>query len=220
MRALAILVLLSAAVAGAVAGAAGAARAEGDRAGDFDYYILALSWTPGFCAAEGDARGAEQCAARHDHGFTLHGLWPQHERGWPSDCRTGARDPSRAQTRAMADIMGSAGLAWHQWRKHGRCSGLTAEAYFAAARRALAGITIPAIFRAPRQDRRLSAAAVEAAFLAANPGLESSMITITCRDGRIREARICLTKDLAPRPCGRDVARDCGLEDALMDAVR
>lgn len=196
------------------------ARAEGEKAGAFDYYILSLSWSPTFCALDGDARRNDQCDARHDHGFTLHGLWPQREVGWPSDCRTGERDPSRAQTRAMADIMGSAGLAWHQWKKHGRCSGLSAADYFAASRRAYEGIVIPEVFRKLRRDVTLPASVVEAAFVEANPGLDAEMVTITCKAGRIQEARVCLAKDLSPRPCGIDASRDCRMPDALMAAIR
>ncbi|MEL7275780.1 MAG: ribonuclease T, partial [Pseudomonadota bacterium] len=91
--------------------------ARSDSAGEFDYYVLALSWSPSWCAAEGDARGADQCDPRHDHGFILHGLWPQYESGYPEYCRSSLRDPSRRQTGAMEDIMGSGGLAWHQWKK-------------------------------------------------------------------------------------------------------
>jgi ribonuclease T2 len=196
------------------------ASAEGERAGAFDYYVLSLSWSPTFCALDGDDRGADQCDPRHDFSFTLHGLWPQYEFGWPSDCRTGERDATRAETRAMADIMGSAGLAWHEWKKHGRCSGLSAGDYFETSRQAYDSIVIPEVFRALRQDVTLPASVVEEAFVDANPGLEATMVTITCEAGRIQEARICLTKDLAPRPCGLDAARDCRMRDALMEAVR
>jgi ribonuclease T2 len=196
------------------------ASAAGERAGAFDYYVLSLSWSPTFCALDGDDRGADQCDPRHDFSFTLHGLWPQYEFGWPSDCRTGERDATRAETRAMADIMGSAGLAWHEWKKHGRCSGLSAGDYFETSRQAYDSIVIPEVFRALRQDVTLPASVVEEAFVDANPGLEATMVTITCEAGRIQEARICLTKDLAPRPCGLDAARDCRMRDALMEAVR
>ena len=70
----------------------GHAGAGSRGAGDFDYYVLALSWSPTYCALEGDARRDAQCDAGKDHGFTLHGLWPQFEKGWPSFC-SGA--PSR-----------------------------------------------------------------------------------------------------------------------------
>ena len=198
----------------------GAAWAEGERAGEFDYYVLALSWSPTWCAIEGDARGAEQCAADKDFGWVLHGLWPQYERGWPSYCRSNFRAPSRGMTGAMADIMGSGGSAWHQWKKHGTCSGLSPEDFYALSRLAYGRITRPEVLRKLTDPVRLPASVVEEAFLQANPGLEADMITMTCRDGRIQEARVCLTRDLEPRRCGADVIRDCTMERALLDPIR
>ena len=193
------------------------AWAEGEPAGEFDYYVLALSWSPSWCALEGDARGAAQCET--DAGWTLHGLWPQNERGWPSFCRTIERDPSRGMTGAMADIMGSSGLAWHQWKKHGRCSGLSAEDYFGLSRLAYEGVARPAILRRVAEPVRLPASVIEEAFIEANPDLEPDGITITCRDGRIQEARVCLTRALEPRRCGWDVVRDCA-GAAVLEPVR
>ncbi|MBD3785559.1 MAG: ribonuclease T2 [Sphingomonadales bacterium] len=200
--------------------AGAAAQAEGERAGDFDYYVLSLSWSPGWCATDGAGRGASQCDPRMDAHFVLHGLWPQYEKGYPSYCRTTARDPSRAQSAAMEDIMGSDGAAWYQWKKHGRCAGLAAADYYATASAAYGAITIPDVFKRLNKDVKLPARVVEEAFLEANPGLAREEITITCADGRIQEARICLTKDLTPRKCGPDVIRDCTMSDALMEKVR
>ncbi|MEO0487225.1 MAG: ribonuclease T2 [Pseudomonadota bacterium] len=194
------------------------ALARGERSGDFDYYVLALSWSPNWCAREGDARSAAQCDT--DLGWSLHGLWPQYERGWPSYCPTTARNPSRAMTGAMADIMGSSGLAWHQWNKHGTCTGSSAAEYYAASRAAYEAITRPAAFRQLERTFEISARIVEEAFIQSNQQLEPDMITITCRDGYIQEARICLTKDLAPRACGADVRRDCQARDALFTPIR
>ncbi|RWR49900.1 ribonuclease T [Sinirhodobacter ferrireducens] len=199
---------------------ASAALAEGERAGDFDYYVLSLSWAPGWCATDGAGRGAAQCDPATDASFVLHGLWPQDERGYPSYCRTTARDPARSASAAMEDVMGSDGAAWYQWKKHGRCSGLSAGDYFALARRAYGTIAIPEVFRRLGRDVKLPAAVVEEAFLEANPGLARDEITVTCNAGRIQEARICLTKDLRPRRCGADVIRDCTMNDALMERVR
>lgn len=64
------------------------AWADGEPAGEFDYYVLALSWSPNWCKLEGDSKGSAQCDPKNDHGWVLHGLWPQNERGWPSYCRT------------------------------------------------------------------------------------------------------------------------------------
>lgn len=196
------------------------AHAEGERAGDFDYYVMALTWSPNWCALEGDARDDDQCDARHAYGFTLHGLWPQYESGYPSGCRSAERDPSRAETGSMTDIMGSGGLAWYQWKKHGRCTGLTARDYFATARRAYGSVTLPDVFQRLNRSITLPAAVVEDAFVEANPALPRDAITITCEAGMIQEVRLCLTKDLSPRRCGDDVIRDCRMKDAVMAPVR
>lgn len=204
----------------ALALAASPVFAEGERAGDFDYFVLSLSWSPTWCALEGDARGSDQCDDRHDHGWILHGLWPQHETGWPSFCRTVARDPSRAETAAMADIMGTSGLAWYQWKKHGRCAGLPPDDYFALARQAYEEVARPDVFRRLDRAVKLPASVVEEAFLEANGDWTPDMVTITCKAGRIEEARVCLTKDLKPRECAPDVARDCTTRDALLEPIR
>lgn len=199
---------------------AGFAKADGETAGDFDYYVLSLSWSPTWCAIEGDRRGSPQCDADRDFGWVLHGLWPQYEKGWPSYCSTSERNPSRSETAEMADIMGTSGSAWHQWNKHGRCSGLSSEDYYTLAREAYGRVSRPGVFRKLTNAVRLPASVVEDAFLEANPDLAPNQITITCKSGRIQEARICLTRSLEPRECGDDVARDCRMTDALFEPVR
>jgi ribonuclease T2 len=197
-----------------------AARAEGERAGDFDYYVMSLSWSANWCAAVGDGRGDPQCDAGRGLTWVLHGLWPQYEQGYPSYCRTPEGDPARSETAAMADIMGGAGLAFYQWKKHGRCAGLPARDYFQTARAAFGSITLPDRFETLSRDVTLPALDVERAFLQANPQLRRDQITITCKDGAIQEARICLDKSLTPRRCGDDVIRDCTLRAAEMERVR
>jgi ribonuclease T2 len=197
-----------------------AASAEGEKAGDFDYYVMSLSWSAAWCALEGDSRNDPQCDAGRDLTFVLHGLWPQYEDGWPSFCRTVERDPTRSETAEMADIMGGAGLAFYQWKKHGRCSGLSARDYYRTARQAFAQVMIPEIFAEVDRPLTLPASVIEDAFLEANPDLSREEISITCADGLIQEARICLTPDLEFRRCGDDVIRDCRLKDAVLKPVR
>ncbi len=196
------------------------AWADGERAGDFDYYVLSLSWSAAWCALEGDARNDPQCDDARGLTFVLHGLWPQYDIGWPSYCRTGERDPSRAETAAMADIMGGAGPAFYQWKKHGRCSGLSAPDFYRTARDAYGRVVMPELFKAVSRPLTLPASVIEDAFLEANPGLARDQITITCKDGLIQEARFCLTRNLTFRRCGDDVIRDCRLKDALLEPVR
>ncbi|WP_258546741.1 ribonuclease T2 [Loktanella sp. D2R18] len=195
------------------------AQAE-DVAGEFDYYVMALSWSANWCALEGDARGAEQCDDAADFDWILHGLWPQYETGYPSYCRTGHSAPSRRETAEMTDIMGSSGLAWHQWRKHGVCTGLSAQDYYALSRVAFASVTRPPVFRTINRDITVPAHVIEEAFLADNHDMASDQITITCKDGYIQEARICLTRNLELRTCGADVIRDCSMTDAYFTPMR
>lgn len=194
------------------------AHAEGERAGEFDYYVMALSWSPNWCAIEGRDRGSPQCDEAF--GWVLHGLWPQYETGWPSYCNTRERNPSRSDTAAQADLFGSSGSAWHQWNKHGRCTGLSSDDYYALSREAYGRVTRPALLRKLSKPVRLPAEVIEEAFLQDNPDMLDDEITITCKAGRIQEARICLTRDLELRRCGRDVIRDCTMRDALFDPIR
>lgn len=185
------------------------ARAEGERAGDFDYYVAALSWSASWCALEGDGRDDPQCEAGRGIGFVLHGLWPQWEEGWPSFCRTREGDPSRGMTAAVADVFGGAGAAFYQWKKHGRCSGLSAAGFYDLARRAKGRVVVPEVFRALGRDIRLEADVVEDAFLEANPGMSPDGVVVTCRAGMVQEVRVCLTKSLEFRDCAGDVGRAC-----------
>lgn len=198
----------------------GARGMAADQAGEFDLYVLALSWTPTWCAIEGDARNAAQCEEGAGYGLTLHGLWPQYEAGWPSYCSTSARGPNDRMTAQMVDIMGSSGLAWHQWRKHGVCSGLSADEYFALSRLAYEAVVMPEVLTALDRPVRLPAQVVEEALREANPNLADGGVVTTCRDGRVQELRVCLTRDLIPRNCPADMGRDCSLREALFDPIR
>ncbi|MDO5706529.1 MAG: ribonuclease T2 [Paracoccus sp. (in: a-proteobacteria)] len=191
-----------------------------DVAGQFDYYVLALSWSPSWCASTGDDRRSDQCETGRRIGFVVHGLWPQYESGWPQRCDTDERDPSRRESQAMADVMGSGGLAWHQWQKHGRCSGLSARGYYAATRAALDAVEIPEVFNRLTDDIRLPPAVVEDAFIEANPTLTRNGITVTCQGRALQEVRICLTRDLEPRDCAPDARRDCALPAVTMAPPR
>lgn len=191
-----------------------------NRAGEFDHYVLALSWIPAYCAQDGDARQDERCESGARVGWRVHGLWPQHAGGdWPEYCNTNHRNPSRQDTAAEADIFGSGGSAWHQWNKHGRCTGLSAQQYYALTREAFARFDLPEVFE--QIDRRLSIApqVVEDAFIDANPELNADMMTTSCRSNALTEVRICLTSDLEPRACDR-AQRSCNARQAELLPLR
>lgn len=191
-----------------------------DRAGEFDYYVLSLSWSANWCALQGDNRASPQCDDDTAHGWVLHGLWPQFERGFPANCPRIHPNPSRAVTADMADIMGTSGAAWHQWNKHGVCAGVNADDYFALSRDAYERVVRPDVFRNLDKPVTLPASLIEDAFVRDNPDMPRDGLTVTCKSGYIQEVRICLTRDLEFRKCGADSRRDCTLTDAQFDPIR
>lgn len=185
----------------AIAGAAGA----DEQPGDFDYYVLVMSWSPTYCQTEG--RGGRQCSGRPRH-FVLHGFWPQYRRGWPDYCETDGRPWVPEQViDGMSDIMPGRGLIIHQYRKHGTCSGLRPSNYFEAARQAFASIRVPQRFKRISQPVRLTPGEIERSFLQANPKLRADMISIGCGPQRLRDIRVCFSKALKPTSCGGNEAQ-------------
>lgn len=172
-------------------------RRGGGTPGDFDFYVLALSWSPGFCALDGDrARNREQCGDGGGLRFTVHGLWPQYERGYPSDCDFSSRSPSRMAMAEAEGVYPTEGLARYEWRKHGTCSGLSPADYFRDVRRARDKVVVPPALARSDGDGSWTVPDLERAFVAANPGLRTDMMSIVCKRGVLQEVRICLGKDL------------------------
>lgn len=187
----------------------------------FDFYVLSLSWSPSYCAAEGEDANRQQCGRGRPYGFIVHGLWPQFERGFAEDCKS--NEPSRVP-RGLAsrflDLMPSIGLIGYQWRKHGTCSGLGQEDYFTVMRAARDRIAVPPAYRATEAARSVDPDHVEADFIKSNPGLGAEAITVTCDGKFVREVRICMDKELGFRPCPRLERRECRRDSVLMPASR
>jgi ribonuclease T2 len=132
--------------------------AQRNTPGQFDYYALVLSWSPAFCA-DGTHSDSPQCdgSSGRPFSFVLHGLWPQYQKGWPQNCQTGQRpyvpEPLINQ---MLDVMPAKKLIIHEYAKHGTCSGLSPEDYFALSRRLFTSIQIPQRFQNPAEPQTIS----------------------------------------------------------------
>lgn len=164
--------------------------------GDFDFYVLALSWSSGFCTTPAAARAQGQCDRGAHLGFVVHGLWPQYEHGFPSDCAPAAASPSRIALQGAVGLYPDEGLARHEWRKHGACSGKSPTDYFNDVRRAREAIVIPPPFQDAKENQTWTPIDIERAFIAANRRLRPGMIGVACAQGVLQEVRICLSKDL------------------------
>jgi ribonuclease T2 len=183
-------------------------RPEGSNSpSNFDFYVLSLSWSPGFCEAGGDRRAGSQCDIGSELGFVVHGLWPQYRHGFPSDCASD-RPVSQIALNEAKGLFPDDGLARHEWRKHGTCSGKSPQAYFGDVRRAREMVTIPADLQNAKQDLTGTPRDLLTDFLGSNSGLRPEMMAIGCKNGILQEVRICLSKDLRNFQACPEVSRD------------
>ncbi len=191
--------------------------------GQFDFYLLVLSWSPSYCVAAHerapDRAPDQQCAGR-PFSFVVHGLWPQYEKGFPSFCEVPAPRLNGNIVGSMLDLMPSPRLIFHEWDRHGTCSGLSQQAYFAAVRKARATINIPAEYTDLDKPITLKPDDVAEAFVKANTGLSRADFAVACDSERLGEVRICLNKDFSFRDCAEVTRRACKRDSIVMPAVR
>ena len=207
-------------------GASGPASAQDRRQnvpGEFDFYVLSLSWSPSFCeeATErgNSGRSQAQCGGR-PFSFVVHGLWPQYEQGFPEYCQRPSPRLERNIMTSMLDLMPAPGLIFNEWDKHGTCSGLSERAYFETIRKARAAVKIPEDFLQLQDAKTVAPSEVEDAFVKANPGLPNTAISVTCNRTRLSEVRICMSKDLQFRACEELDRRACRREQVTMPPIR
>lgn len=203
-----------AALAAGIVAISTAALAQ-NKPGDFDFYVLSLSWSPSYC--ETAARPDPAQCNSGGKGFVVHGLWPQYERGYPEYCAETARLP-RSIVAGVADLM-PPGLAQYQWEKHGVCAGMRPERYFDLLRRAYDAIDIPDKYERLREDVRASPNEIEQDFIAANPGISERGTAVTCNRAGAVEVRICLTRLLGFRRCPEVDANACRARTVTLPAM-
>ena len=206
------------------AGGAAAQDQRQNEPGKFDFYVLSLSWSPSYCEASAERqsegrRPDPQCGPR-PFSFVVHGLWPQYENGFPEFCQVPAPRLNRDLVSSMLDLMPSPRLVFREWDRHGVCSGLPPGGYFEAVRKARALVKIPAEFIELKAPLTVTPAEIETAFVKANPGLSAEGIAVRCDKRRLREVRICLSREFRFQNCPEIDRRSCRRESLTMPPVR
>ena len=175
------------------------------RVGDFDYYLVSLSWSPSYCVLHPE--DLRQCGK--GYGFVLHGLWPQKmSGGYPEDCELLAALPESVLRKTLA-FMPSDKLIHHEWKKHGSCSELSAEAYFSLADQAFAAVRVPTRFEQPQTAFTVTADEVRNDFAAANPQFPADTFTVQCSGDKLQEIRVCMSTAAKAQACGRGIRSQC-----------
>lgn len=193
--------------------------------GEFDFYVLSLSWSPSYCESAQERSGrfrsrSAQCDGERPFSFVVHGFWPQYEHGYPQFCELPAPRLSHDIMVSMLDLMPAPRLIYNEWDKHGTCSGLDQRTYFETVRRAHDAVSIPPEFQQLSETKTIAPDAIVDAFIRANPSLSPDAIAVTCNRRRLSEVRICMSKDLQFRNCKGIHRRACDRDEVIMPPVR
>lgn len=196
-------------------------------AGQFDYFALVMSWSPTHCASSDRGSDELQCNRRDGkrYAFVLHGLWPQHERGYPEYCPIAGRPfVPQPVIDSVLDIMPSPRLAIHEYKKHGTCSGLSPKEYYDLSRQMFKSIKVPDRYHNPMESQFVSPDELADEFVNLNPNLKHDMVAVSCGGpgNRLREIRVCFDKTGKPRSCGRneDQRKLCSANRMFVPPVR
>ena len=189
-------------------------------AGNFDYYLLALSWSPAYCLLQADHAPQDQCGYKR-FGFVVHGLWPQFEKGYPSSCDAHPQPVPDDVAKNSLPIMPSRALIEHEWAKHGTCSGLSVNAYFTAIDQAYSSVNIPSELKDLQTALRVNPSDLAMKIQQANPSFPPNAMAINCKSGQLSEVYLCLDKQLQARTCSAEVLkRQCKYQTIIVPPLR
>jgi ribonuclease T2 len=182
----------------------------------FDYYVLALSWAPGFCAQPGAAAGnPKECAPGGRVGFIVHGLWPEAAGGKnPESCANAKPVPKPVVDFVLREML-STSLVQHEWATHGVCTGLNPFDYFSSIVQARAAVQIPVQITSIENEIRETPGQIETQFAGANPSFPKTAFRTFCPRGAFQEERICLDKNLKALACTASVG-ECALPAVII----
>ena len=190
---------------------------------NFDYFVLSLSWSPDYCASDGQ-NDSQQCSTGKQLGFVLHGLWPQYNQGYPSDCST-EKLPAAVKSQ-FPGLYPNDALADHEWEKHGTCTGLSPARFLAYSKQIKESVAIPLAYRSPQAPFRTQSDQLTQQFIQINPGFSAAAFAVNCSStGRyLKELVVCFSKAGKPIACSAEVqknaAKSCQNPDFLVRNTR
>ena len=194
-----------------------------DKLSEFDYFVLSLSWSPDYCATNG-TNDPQQCSLGKKLGFVLHGLWPQYNQGYPSNCSTEKMPQS---VKAMfPGLYPNDSLFDHEWEKHGTCTGLSPVEYLQVGKALKESVLVPGEFRSPEKPFRTGMDQLKVLFVQANPNFSAASFEVNCSSsGRyLKEIYICLSREGSATPCSAEMhktaLKSCQAADFLVRNTR
>jgi len=170
--------------------------------GQFDYYLLSLSWAPEFCAQPGEAEAnPRECASGRNVRFVVHGLWPEAREGKAPESCGPTKPVAKGLVNGLLPYMPSPALIQYEWTTHGTCTGLTQDEYFTKVLLARSSVQIPVQISSITGTETESPSQIEAQFEGSNPASPPGAFRTACRSDAFTEIRACFDKGLKARVC-------------------
>lgn len=180
-----------------------------------DWHSLSLTWGPGFCKTN-------RCSGETRPDFTIHGLWPEQNTGFRTNCKQDSLDTSLFDSdlkdqlnKNWISYKGQTESFWkYQWEKHGTCCGQMApnqEQYFRLAleeRNKLGNIinTLKNDNIEPSTTQIYSKNQLVTSLTKVN-GMKPQIRCNSRARGIVDEILFCYTKELAPKDCSEPWGR-------------
>ena len=156
----------------------------------------------------------QQCGTVRPYAFVLHGLWPQASSGPPPMSCSNASPVAADTVDHMLNFMPTRSLIQHEWQKHGTCTGLSAQDYFAKVEQAFKQVHVPDQYRNLNREQQFSVPDIEKRFADANSAPPQAF-RISCHAGDLIGVEVCVDKKLQYRTCTQNV-RECPVSNVEM----
>ena len=185
----------------------------------FDYYVMALSWSPGFCDLGGDQKSPRQCAPGAGYGFVVHGLWPNNRFGAdPEDCDPDADVSPAELAAAQRPLSRPTALRPTNTASTGPAPASTPPTISPPCASCATGSSIPPALQGVRAWLRMPPDGSGRRSSTPTPTCRPDNIAVTCARGQLVDVRICITKTLKAFATCPQVARNSCRRDSILVA--
>ena len=198
-------------------------------AGQFDLYVLAEQWPAEYCHSRTTQPGCAQPTDWQRANLTLHGLWPQYTQEtdghpYPQCCDTQYGQLTAATVSELlpelqqywpneADTSGkslTSTLWYHEWAKHGTCSGLAQLDYFQLAFTLVRSLPTATIIT-DNAGGSVQLSDIEAAYNGGQPcAADSCMVWVECTGKYLYEVHTCWSSSGQQVVCPQLVVSESG----------
>ena len=167
-----------------------------------------------------DERRATRNAGRGRFPSSCTGCGRNMSAAFRNSARCRRRGSTATSVASMLDLMPGPRLVYHEWDRHGTCSGVPANAFFDTIRKARAVVKIPPQYLDLQSPLTVTPDAGRGRLRCRQSGADAGGHRRHLRRPPARRGAICLTRDLQFRDCPEIDRRSCKRDKLVMPPVR